>query len=168
TAAAPTVAAEGEGPPRSLTLWACLAGLVGVVVVGLGATWMLKKDGSPPAQPPTQVAQAPPVEPAAPVAPPPGNLPNRPPVGPQPQATPPGESPVRPPTVPATPVGTFGVRLDPAQMTIKAGERARLEVVFERKGYQGPIQLQIEGLPQGVDCQPPNIESDQTEPELRL
>jgi WD40 repeat protein len=63
-------------------------------------------------------------------------------------------------------VGTFTVRLEPARVALKAGERVRLQVAVERKGYDGPIQVRLEWLPHGVTCQPQTLEAGVNEVEM--
>jgi hypothetical protein len=47
----------------------------------------------------------------------------------------------------------FELKVEPASLTLKPGDKAKLKVVATRKGgYQGPIELQLRNLPAGVSA----------------
>ncbi len=63
----------------------------------------------------------------------------------------------------------FELKVEPAPFTLPIGEKAKLKVTATRKlGYEGPIELEMRGLPKKTTSNKVTIEKAQTQVELEV
>lgn len=63
----------------------------------------------------------------------------------------------------------FELKVEPATVSLQAGEKAKVKVTAERKGgYKGPIALDFRNLPAGVTAAKTSIAADKSEVEVEL
>ncbi|MBL8798306.1 MAG: hypothetical protein JNM56_30710 [Planctomycetia bacterium] len=63
----------------------------------------------------------------------------------------------------------FDLKVEPSPLKIDVGEKAKVKVVAVRKGgYNGPIAVEVKGLPANVTAAKGNIDMDKNEVELEI
>jgi hypothetical protein len=138
---APLPMEEPAAHGRRRSPFLLVGGLVLLSVVTAGTAWLVRTSRTNP--PPEPTAPAGPEAPAAA------------------DRARPAQSP------PAAPV-TFVLRSPVPPVILKPGEQRTLAVRVERRGYEGPIRIELNGLPRDLACEPTTIADGLDQAELRL